>query len=885
MALMEDDADLHPTRRKFLALGPAAVAAMTVLGMNEESSAQAASTPFDPQIPFSSARRYKIITLPNKLKVLLVSDKRAFRSSAALSVGGAGQFADPYDVKGLAHLMEHMVLSYNSKSTFRQSRDFEDWLSDQEGASNAFTAYDSVCFHFSCPEVALSEALERFAGLFLQQDVERICRDAEALKREIRRVDSELDFDDMFTQSLCLTQDFVNPEHPYATFSRGNLDTLERGPQEAGIDVGSRLIAFFRAKYQPSETVLVVQGPQDLVALERWVAPFGNTLSRDVPKAGTTLAMRSYPGGFLQGNRLKQMILYRKQGDSTTEKLSFDWVLDLDYVDIPSGKQTVTATQIAFVLAQILGRRGPGSLYLFLLRRGWVPSLASSLPRITIPIDVSGFQIIKLDINLTLEGFAKRSAVVAAVYDSIEALRNRGTLSLSRGQIAQYATIAKLHGYVLTPRPPDAVELALDAQLYGLGGRDGVGSGAWYRFPSAEDRGGFAPLQQAVSTTLKMMSDPERAVIIATAGNEALGKGKSGIFGEPLPLLSSERWLTEPTTGARFCFDDMLGVTSRVENLVLTKLVDRYELQPPVLNPLVPATLRPARHVTRPSDKENANESVLYRTARDTKRDNAPILRVQAIPIHDDNENWTVLDAFSGQVGLSLPRSPPESSCRCAFVLQLLSSRPARADVRQAAKAELWKVAFEMAVMDLAELGAPGGLAYDLSFNKFGMRITVLGVSQNLPSYCRRLCRRLVEHPFRLLEGPETLSYSVTDTAIAGANRATGVTLQRKRRIISNLRRSTAYETAAEGIAFLRSCTGAVCFAEGDLLRKEVYELRDDLKGIFSQSVGSTGRPLQTATPAIDDLLYKPFWKPRSASPCSISGVPLMSDACGRLPR
>jgi transcriptional regulator of met regulon len=164
------------------------------------------------------------------------------------------------------------------------------------------------------------------------------------------------------------------------------------------------------------------------------------------------------------------------------------------------------------------------------------------------------------------------------------------------------------------------------------------------------------------------------------------------------------------------------------------------------------------------------------------------------------------------------------------------------------------------------------------------MRLVFLGISPNLSSYTRRLCRRLVEHPFKLLDGPEPLPSSVTDTAVAGASRVEGMAIQRKRRLISNLRQSTAYETAAEAIAFLRSCTGAVCFAEGDLPQKEVYALRDDLKEIFRPVVGPSGSA-STAKPAIDDLLYKPLWKPRSASSCTISGVPLISDACGRTPR
>jgi len=202
-------------------------------------------------------------------------------------------------------------------------------------------------------------------------------------------------------------------------------------------------------------------------------------------------------------------------------------------------------------------------------------------------------------------------------------------------------------------------------------------------------------------------------------------------------------------------------------------------------------------------------------------------------------------------------------------------------------------LSFESSINDLAEQGAAGGLAYELSFNKFGMRLAFLGISLTLSSYVRRLCRRLADYHFRLLDGPETLPYSLTDFAIASARRAQfGSQQMRRRQYISNLRRSTASEAASEGAAFLRSCNGAVCFAEGDLLPVQVEALLNDLRVIFrvataggGASGSGTGRPSASATPTIDDLVYRPSWKPRAASSCSLPGVPLISDACGRIPR
>lgn len=873
--LEEADFESNPNRRDFLSLGSALTTALSLFGVPEQASSAldpmnsgaTLESSYNPDIPYSSVRRYKSITLANNgLKVLLVSDKLAFRAQCALTVP-VGQFCDPDDLPGLAHLMEHMILSYNSKSTFRPNRDFEDWLGDQEGASNAFTANQRTCFHFSCPKTVLPEALERFAGLFLQEDVESVCRDSDMLAREIRRVDAELDFSNLYAQVEYIAKAFVNLEHPYSRFSKGSLESLERVPNKMGIDVGSRLIQFFRQYYLPTQAILVVIGPHEVTRLERWIAPFGFTLSRNKKRE---IVKSFFPGQFLLGSRYKQVILYRNSEESAshTEKLIFEWVMHQDYRDMMrGGRQTVTAPQIAFVIAQILGRRGPGSLYSFLRRRGWIPDGSLSVPRILLPVDASGFQILKLEINLTLEGFRNRSNIVSALYESIESVRSGDSFVISREIIAQYATISKLFGYVLAPRPPDAIELAFDAQVYGI---DAVGSGNWYRFPNAEDLSGLGLnfLRREVSSTLSMMSDPENALIIATAGDNAITISNTGLINDPALALSSPKWITEPISGARIYFEDMLQRKSRVEQLVLSKIVSRDELLPPIFNSLVPTALRRARDASFVSISSNE------------------VIKSNGVAARNFN-GWTLLELTTGQSGLPLPRSSPEPSCRCCFVLELLSSRPARADVRQAARAELWKLLFDLTVNDLAELGAPGGLAYDISFNKYGLRLSFLGVSQTLPSYARRMTRRLVQHQTILLNGLAIIPTAITSAALSTASKAPGLSPARRRRIMSNLRSSTAYEVAAEGQAFLRSCSSAVCFAEGDLLESESIQLLNDLRDILQSSLNNDYLPQQAsaATPFLDDLIYKPVWKPRYASACSIPGVLLMSDACGRIPR
>lgn len=78
------------------------------------------------------------------------------------------------------------------------------------------------------------------------------------------------------------------------------------------------------------------------------------------------------------------------------------------------------------------------------------------------------------------------------------------------------------------------------------------------------------------------------------------------------------------------------------------------------------------------------------------------------------------------------------------------------------------------------------------------MRLCFLGISQNLASYARRFCRRLVRHHRNLLNGPESLDQSIRDKALYDARRISGLSNVRRRQIENILKDTTAYEAATE---------------------------------------------------------------------------------------
>jgi insulysin len=589
-----------------------------------------------------------------------------------------------------------------------------------------FTAYEKVCFHFNCPTEIFSEALERFAGLFLQEVVQKVCRNQDTLKREIRRIDSEIDGTNDFTRELYLVKNLINQEHPYARLSAGNLQTLENFPTQKEIDVGESLIDFFKARYQPKKALLVVVSPSEMSSLETWVAPFSSTMSRE--RVTTIEAPRSFPVFYPKRNRLSTICLFRRKIGNTQaddlETLSFQWALDLDYNDMNrTGRDPVTATQIGFIISQIIARRGPGSLYALLKRRNWIPEGSPGIPRISFPVDVSGFQILKLQLTLTQQGFSSRSSVIAAVYDSINSLQNSpmssGPFFLRRELIVEYATVAKLYGHVLAPRPPDAIELAFDGQVYGVNGANGVSNPDWRLFPSPHDSGAMNNIQKVLQDVLTTMSDPANAIIITTASKKAIIFAEQNMLENSLPPFSPASWNISPVTGVRYYFDNMIRLSGRVNEWLVARLMED-ELSPPVLNPLIPATLRPPRLSDKPvgsgmrkdrvvledEDKKDTMERQFspFRDRSSKNDDRKSEISADATRTSIVRDYWAVVGVMSHDAvssGLPAPRVPPEPSCRSIFVLQLLSSRPARADVRKAAHAELWTRSLENSISDL----------------------------------------------------------------------------------------------------------------------------------------------------------------------------------------
>jgi insulysin len=136
----------------------------------------------------SDSRIYKHLKLSNKLQCLIISDKNADKSAAALDVH-VGSVLDPKPLYGTAHFLEHMLFMGTEK--YPSENEYAEFIKNNGGSDNAWTSMTDTNYYFDSSNDAFPEALDRFSQFFKKPLLSE-----GSTEREMKAVDSE------FNQSL-----------------------------------------------------------------------------------------------------------------------------------------------------------------------------------------------------------------------------------------------------------------------------------------------------------------------------------------------------------------------------------------------------------------------------------------------------------------------------------------------------------------------------------------------------------------------------------------------------------------------------------------------------------------------------------------------------------
>ena len=182
-------------------------------------------------------RKYRVMTLNNGLRVLLISDPNLNISAAAMDIP-AGSFNDPPDYEGLAHFCEHMLFIGTKK--YPETNQYSHFLQKHSGSDNAYTWTQNTNYFFSVEAEYFSIALDMFAHFFIDPlfSVESVMDEMNAVNAEHEK--------NLHTDSQKLWQllkNVSNPQHPFSQFSTGSLETLNKS------NVHDKLLHYFNTSY------------------------------------------------------------------------------------------------------------------------------------------------------------------------------------------------------------------------------------------------------------------------------------------------------------------------------------------------------------------------------------------------------------------------------------------------------------------------------------------------------------------------------------------------------------------------------------------------------------------------------------------------------------
>ena len=340
-------------------------------------------------------RQYRYFQLDNKMKVLLVSDPKAEKSAASLNVY-VGSFQNPVEREGLAHFLEHMLFLGTEK--YPEAGEYQAYISEHGGQHNAYTSLEQTNYFFNVDSAYLFDTLDRFAQFFVAPRF-----DAEYVDRERHAVDSEyqLKIKDDSRREWDVLSELLNPKHPLAKFSVGNLDTLINDDERP---IRPDLLAFYQRYYSANLMTLVVLGNESLEQLEAAVkSRFSAVLNHDtfVEVSGESLFARDLP---LQVN-------IKPEKEKRELSLLFP---------MPSAKQYWRQGPLLF-LGHLLGGESEGSFLAAMKARGLVEGLSAGPA-----FDSREGAAFAITIDLTPQGIVERQQVLELFYQWLTLATTQG---------------------------------------------------------------------------------------------------------------------------------------------------------------------------------------------------------------------------------------------------------------------------------------------------------------------------------------------------------------------------------------------------------------------------------------------------------------------------
>ncbi|WP_434526969.1 pitrilysin [Photorhabdus asymbiotica] len=379
-------------------------------------------------------RQYQGIKLANNMTVLLVSDEKATKSLAAVAIP-VGSMENPDSQLGLAHYLEHMVLMGSQR--YPQSGGLSEFLQKHGGSHNASTASYRTAFYLEVENEALANATDRLADALAEPLLDPVNAD-----RERNAVNAELTMarsrDGMRVAQI--RSETLNPAHPNARFSGGNLETLKDKP---GSKLQTELVDFYQRYYSANLMKGVIYGNQPIDKLTQIaVDTFGRIPDRKASVPAITVPAVT--------EKEKGIIIHYVPAQPQ-KALQLEFSIDNNSADFRSKTDEY--------LGYMIGNRSLNTLSDWLQTQGLAESISAGAE----PMVDRNKGIFFIYVTLTDKGLEHRDQVVAAIFAYINLLKQKGIQKSYFDEIAKVLNLSFRYGSIV--RNMNYIEWLSDAML------------------------------------------------------------------------------------------------------------------------------------------------------------------------------------------------------------------------------------------------------------------------------------------------------------------------------------------------------------------------------------------------------------------------------------
>ena len=344
--------------------------------------------------PIIDTQDYGFKILPNGLKVLIISDPKANKSSAALGIN-VGSLLDKKDEKGLAHFCEHLLFMGNEK--YPSENDYREYLGKNGGYSNAGTQLDRTIYYFDVSNEGFEGALDRFAQFFISSKFNE-----GSVEREIKAIDNEFsnNLNNDARRLLQIKLSEINEKSPFNTFSTGNIKTLSHP------DIRNKLLLFYK-KYYTSEIMnLCIYSNKSLDELFKLV----EGLFTLIPKLDNFKMPRYDEVKPYDEKNLK--LFYKVVSVKDINEVCLEWYLPFceDYQTNPLG-----------YLSSVIGHEGPFTLTSSLNKDNLINALLAGQNKMC-----KTYATFYVTVSLTKKGLQFYRDVILRILKYIKVLQSKG---------------------------------------------------------------------------------------------------------------------------------------------------------------------------------------------------------------------------------------------------------------------------------------------------------------------------------------------------------------------------------------------------------------------------------------------------------------------------